>query len=173
MRNRNPTSEKYKEIAAKLECQIKHVKNWFSYKRKQLLKIMRIKGKTSKKEAVIRDFTQRIYQKQKDSEISEVKLEENEKIMIKQEAHPQIKIEENQIGKQQTPLDNKEINPIDLRNHQFNQINQIHQIEQIKRWIMMQRQQRAFQNYVYGQVQQNFMQSYLNYMQLALNNHHN
>lgn len=175
MKNRNPTSEKYREIAARLECQVKHVKNWFSYKRKQLLKLMRMKGKTSKKEAVIKDFTQRIYQKQKQQKDLEIKLEEPEKIIIKQEASPQIKIEETNIEKQKTSDENMHMSQIDLGNqNQMNsQINQFQQIEQIKRWILVQGQQRAFQNYVYGQLQQNVMQYYINYMRLALNNNQN
>ena len=41
LRNKNPNSNKYQEIAYNLQCQVKHVKNWFSYKRKVLLKLSR------------------------------------------------------------------------------------------------------------------------------------
>ena len=41
LRNKNPNSNKYQEIAYSLQCQVKHVKNWFSYKRKVLLKLSR------------------------------------------------------------------------------------------------------------------------------------
>ena len=41
LQNKNPNSQKYQSIAEKLQCQVKHVKNWFSYKRKVLLKLSR------------------------------------------------------------------------------------------------------------------------------------
>ncbi len=41
LNDRNPNGENYAEIAHALSCQVKHVKNWFSYKRKIILKLTR------------------------------------------------------------------------------------------------------------------------------------
>lgn len=165
LQNRNPSSQKYKEIACFHSCQIKHIKNWFSYKRKILLRISRNPSKIENKpkqeqilEKLLNETTLKIENSEERSDVI-TKIEYQEEII-----KPLVKKEEEenqkQVVKQENCMKYKEENAFIKQKSAY-----------IDCLALQAQMQRAYQGFWLGQMNQNYIQNYnswVNYQSMML-----
>ena len=165
MQNRNPNCQKYIEIADKLDCQVKHVKNWFSYKRKIILKMSRHQNKTYKNakqnnalekflyetKGFLRETTEKL---DKTAEKLEKSIEKIEQMEEKNKII--IKIEEN-TGKQHIEHKMKQDIGGNSENNFMEAAKIANQEAYIKNWLFLQDQMQLFM--------QNTLQSHIHLQQ--------